>query len=750
MAGRHPRAVFLACSALLTFSLMSGAFAQSPANGDAAETTSTDASDPTQLKKLVLDGGAAKPGSVADTPFTSETTATELRDNQIDTIDDFGRSLEPGIAYVRSNGSINLRGLEGDRVLTTIDGIRIPYLDDAVRGARGGVNSFDFNALTTVDVVRGADSSRAGSGALGGAVVLRTLEPEDLIGENNTWGGIFKLVYDTTDRSIGGSVAVAKQVQNTAILFEGAYRTGNERDNNGDVDSYGGERTQADPADFDQYNFLVKVKQYTDEGHVFGLTAERFDLDKDIDLKSEQVPGFNYRPGFWDSTDILKRDRISANYAFEALGDDSFIDRANASVFWQKQVRSSEKYGYRFTSVVGDYARRGDMEQNAVGAFGSAEKYFNTGWLEHRVTVGGEITLSRTTQYSSGIDSCGERWHPSCDFLHTNQADMPETDSTQFGIFIDDQIAFGDSGFSLTPGLRFDWYEHRPQETQAYLDNPNSNGVMPPENTGHRFSPKLLANYEVAPGMEIFGQWSMAFRAPNSTELYENYGGTGTYLTLGDPYLKPETSNGFELGAILGDEDFGGKITGFYNRYRNFIDVALLPDDQQDPVNYPMGISQYFNRERVRIYGAEASVYKVFENGFHSRGSITYANGKDLNTDENLRSVAPLKVVASGGYATETWGTDLTWIGVAAAKDDGNASTIDAPGYGVVDLTAWWEPEQYEGLRVTAGIYNIFDKRYYDALNVRRVQVIPGSTIPPQEFYAAPGRNFKITVTKRF
>lgn len=753
MAGRHPRAVFLACSALLTLSLTPAAFAQSAENGEIAESASTDASGDadgaTKLKKIVLDSGAAKQG-VADTPLASETTAKQLTDNQIDTIDEFGRSLEPGVAFVRENGSINLRGLEGGRVLTTIDGIRIPFLDDGVRGARGGINSFDFNSLSTVDVVRGADSSRAGSGALGGAVVLQTLEPEDLIGEGNTWGGVFKLVYDTTDRSIGGSAAVAKQVDNTAILFEGGYRAGHERDNNGDIDSYGGERTKANPADFDQYNFLAKVKQYTDEGHTFGLTAERFDLNKNIDLKSEQTPGLNFRPGYWDGTEILKRDRVSANYAFEALDDDALFDRANATIFWQKQIRSSDKYGYRFNSVVGDYSRRGDTEENGVGAFGSVEKYFNTGWLEHRLTIGGEVSLSKVTQYSSGVDNCDEAWHPSCAFLHTNQSDMPDTDSAQFGIYIDDQIAFGDTGFSLTPGLRFDWFEHSPQETQSYLDNPNSNGEIPPTNTGHRFSPKLLANYEAAPGVEIFGQWSMAFRAPSSTELYQNYGGTGTYLTLGDPYLKPETSNGFELGAILGDEDFGGKITGFYNRYRNFIDVAPLPDDQQDPENYPMGISQYFNRERVRIFGAEASAYKVFDNGFHARGSITYANGKDLNTGEYLRSVAPLKAVASAGYATETWGTDLTWIGVAAAKDDNNPSTIDAPGYGIFDLTAWWEPEQYQGMRLQAGIYNIFDKVYFDALNVRKVQVIPGSTTPPPGFYAEPGRSFKVTLTQRF
>src|SRR5690606_24736218 len=101
--------------------------------------------------------------------------------NQISSFEDLGRRLEPGLNFNRETRSVNIRGLEQNRVLTSIDGIPVPYLLDGARGAEGGSDSFDFDSLSTIDIVRGADSSRAGSGALGGAVVLRTLEPEDLI-----------------------------------------------------------------------------------------------------------------------------------------------------------------------------------------------------------------------------------------------------------------------------------------------------------------------------------------------------------------------------------------------------------------------------------------------------------------------------------------------------------------------------------------------------------------------------------------
>ena len=53
-------------------------------------------------------------------------------------------------------------------MLTTLDGIRVPWLTDPRDSARGGVNSFNFDSISAIDVTKGTDSSRYGSGALGG------------------------------------------------------------------------------------------------------------------------------------------------------------------------------------------------------------------------------------------------------------------------------------------------------------------------------------------------------------------------------------------------------------------------------------------------------------------------------------------------------------------------------------------------------------------------------------------------------
>ena len=124
---------------------------------------------------------------------------------------------------------------------------------------------------------------------------------------------------------------------------------------------------------------------------------------------------------------------------------------------------------------------------------------------------------------------------------------------------------------------------------------------------------------------------------------------------------------------------------------------------------------------------------------------------RELSLDELLRSVAPFKSVLGIGYAQEHWGAELTGIFAGGMRDDHDPTTFDAPSYGVANLTGWWEPEQFSGLRLQAGVYNIFDKTYFDALKVRDINPNSvGSTNQPIGFYSEPGRTFRVSLTQKF
>ena len=747
MRSHHFRAILLTCTALVGLSPAGMVLAQDATAQPAADT---------QLQTILVKGKRVPAGSAADTPLATETTADEIATKQITSIDDLGNTTEPGVSTGFAGAGVNIRGLEADRVLTTIDGIPIPYLvnDGRQAGATtlgastradGGIDTFDFSTLSTVDIMRGADSSRAGSGALGGAMILRTLEPEDLLADGASFGGMAKTTYDSTDNSLGGSVAIAKKVENTSILFQGGYKAGHERDNQGSVGGTGATRTEPNPADFDQHNLLFKLRHDFGAGHMIGMTAERFRKDISTDLKTEESAARSYSE--LDGDELKQRDRVSLDYRYDAPDLGGPVDKADLTIYWQRLETSSAVDGTRLGSLAGPWYRSNDMEERSIGVVGSLSNEFEVGTTRHDVTLGGNFSFSQYGQYTAGEDVCDTAVVPpySCSFHHTNQSDMPDVDAYRVGLFADDKISFGDSGFSLTPGIRFDWFDYQPQASDDYLANSGyATGGLPDSRSDFQFSPKLRAAYEINPKVELFAQWAMGFKAPNVSELYLSYSTPPMYEVIGNPDLESETSNGFEIGANLGDAEFGGRVTAFYNKYKNFIDSETTYTNP----SYPWGSNTYENLDRVRICGFEARAHKVFDNGFNIHASFAYANGEDEETGELIDSVPPFKGIVGVGYATETWGTDLSFIGVAAVDEDSTAS-FQPDGYGLVNLTGWWEPEQMKGLRVTAGVYNLFDQEYYDAVKWRDID-LASSASQPKDYYSEPGRTFKISITQKF
>ncbi|MDO9414850.1 TonB-dependent hemoglobin/transferrin/lactoferrin family receptor [Pararhizobium sp.] len=741
MVVRHYRSVLLACTAFIMLSHATPSMAQT-ASADQA----TDAEGATPLKKLSTKSSRV---GVADTPLATTTSAETITNKQITSIEDLGRVVEPGVGFNRTNGSVNIRGLEGSRVLTTIDGVPIPYLSDATRSASGGVDSFDFSSLSAVDVVKGGDSSRAGPGALGGVLALRTLEPEDLIAEGRTWGGVAKLVYDSADNSFSTNAAVGSQFGNTAVLFQGGYKKGHERETNGTVDTYGATRTVADPTDYDQHNMLFKVRHHAEGGHMFGVTAERFRKDNDTDPRTLLSATGNYRPNNYDAFTATDRDRVSLDYAFESESDDSLFDTVAASFYWQDQRKALGYQAYRFTSVVGPITRNNSLEEETFGLIGNAQKTLGN----HQITFGWDLATSTTDQYSAGTDACTKPPVGTCLNLHTNQADTPEVDGQRIGFYIDDKISIGNDGFAVTPGVRFDWVDFDPQMTPEFAANYNK-PALPAAFSDTAISPKLRFSQEVNDGLELYAQWAMGFRAPTAGELYSVFGGQGTYLRLGNPDLKSETSNSFDIGANFGDDDAGGRISLFYNRYKNFIDIKTLSVAEAAAVGinralFPQGVTRGVNLDRARIYGVELSGHKRFDNGFGVRAGLSFQDGKDLSSGAFLQSVLPFKGALGLDYDAGFWGVSLDWIGARGGKGNdiisqGSRQYFAAPGYGIVDLTGWWEPEQVPGLKVNAGIYNVFDKTYYDYSTARQ------SGNQPNAYYSEPGRTFKVSLTQKF
>lgn len=748
----HSRSALMACTAMAVLSTVTMTAAQDGAS-----------SGSTVLETITVEGKKTAADVASDTPLATQTTGEEIAKKEIGSISDLGNTTEPGVDYSKRTDGPVIRGLSGPRVATIIDGIPIPYLENFARSggpsgsttnSDGGGSSFDFASLSALDVLRGADSSRLAAGVLGGAFVLRTLEPEDLIEEGRSWGGLTKLTYDSEDSSIAGSLAVAGRVGATSALLQGSYKRGHETENQGTVDSYGATRTKPNPADIDQSNLLFKLRHDIEGGHRIGFTAERFERDADIDMATSwnDTPGGTRFPSnAYFGNDDTRRERVSVDYNYVSPDDGGFIDTAGVTAYWQRLTKNSGTHGTQINAANPGgypYLRDNEISEAAFGLTGRLSGGFTVGTYEHRVLMGFDVSSFKTEQFTISIPptSLG------------SQADIPEVDGTKFGFFVEDRIGFANTGFALTPGIRFDWHSYDPQPTPGYGANPGGGGFpAPTKNSGSNVSPKLLATYQATPSLELFAQASASYRAPTVSELYMNFtNAAGGYAQLGNPDLKAETGLGLEVGANLGTEDFGGRVAVFHNRYRNYIqDTPLIPD----PINYPgffTGIGSFENLARVHISGIELKAHKLFDNGIRLHGAFSYAYGKDVVADEALRSVAPFKAIAGIGYERENWGVDLTAIFVGKVREDGpqdngrggTYDTFDAPGYGIVNLSGWWEPEQIKGMRIQAGVYNLFDKTYYNAAATQDIN----ENAPPQPlvFYSEPGRTFKLSLTHKF
>lgn len=571
---------------------------------------------------------------------------------------------------------------------------------------------------------------------------MRTLEPEDLIEAGRSWGAVTKLGYDSKNRSVFGAVATAARFGSTSMLLQGALTKGNETDNQGKVRGLGSARTMPNPADLDQNNLLFKIRHELEGGHKIGLTAERFDRQLDVDDLRSTLSNPSYVMSDYVTYDALQRSRLSFDYSYEAPDPDAFVQGASAKAYWQRTVKSageSHDRNYIFDpSFSHSRVRDNELYQKDIGFVGGLNGGFDTGTLSHDWRFGIDALA---------IGAGGYVYVTPPTFAAVSQADMPDVDGYKLGMYLEDTINIGESGFALTPGLRFDWHQYTPKLTPEFAQNTGYVYFgLPPAHGGTRVSPKLMATYQVTPYAQVFAQWSAAYRVPTINELYLNFTNPALgYTVRGNGTLKSETGSGVEVGVNLGTDDFGARIVAFRTDYKNYITEGPM---RPDPVVPWLTLFAFENLDNARISGLEFKAHKNFESGFKLHGGLAYGYGKDLNKNTRLRTVAPMKAVVGVGYERETWGVDVTGVFSAKMPDDQDKHTFDAPSYATANVGAWWEPASVKGLRIQAGINNLFDEKYFDALQWRRVDI--SADAPEADILSEPGRTFTLSATMRF
>lgn len=719
---------------------------------------------------------------LASASWATTTSAAEIRDKQVQNWSDLGR-LIPGLDFNRTDRSVNMRGLEGNRVRILEDGIPLPWLNDGSRGVKGGLESVNFNTLSAVDVVRGAGAGNASS--LTGTVVLRGLRPDDLLSDGKDIGFFFKGTHDGADDSIGGDMALAARLgASTKMLLQYGIRTGHEAKNSGDIGGYGAARTKMNPADYTSKNVGLKLEHELAPGHTLGLGASTFRLDRDIDQMHDQNTTA-YAIGDNEVNERLERDRLWAEYNYKSTQNYSALDQAGIQLYWSRTKVENNQHAFRKTdgrafAIPGDpfmygypsgrYERNNSIEQKGWGANLSAGGYWGDAALRGHWMLAGTFADDTYEQYSAGVDNCpvvpprlpaimGPR---TCDFLHSNQGDTPEVKSRDLSLSASHAFIWSDGQFELTPALRYDSWSRKPKTGGGFASNQNGYESELRNRSGNQVSPSLEFVWNASDIYSVTARYGYGYRAPTAPELFLQYGSPANYMRKGDPDLEPERSRGWELGFQAKGQTVGASLNVFETRYKNFIDedIPVGPDSpfyaMMQQGLYPSGVTTYANRARVRIYGAEAMGYWYINDNLYTRATAAWTVGKDLETGQHLNSVAPLKGTLALGYRTQQWGAETVWT-LANKRDkvqypevggDVKVADFKAPGYGTLDVHGWWSPAALKGVKFQLSVFNLFDKKYWNALNVPTAGA--AATPRPVDYYTEAGRYVRLSISYQY
>jgi hemoglobin/transferrin/lactoferrin receptor protein len=639
--------------------------------------------------------------------------------------------------------SFAVRGIGGNRVAVEVDGI--PAAGGFAVGSFGdsGRQFVDPAFLQRVEVLRGPASSLYGSDALGGVVAMTTTVPRDLLGEDAGTRMRSEAGVSAADDGWHAAALAAMPAHAVQLLAGYAHRTGHELDTAADV--------SPNPRDYASDAWLARLEWPGVRGGPLQLTAEgsRVDQQTSVDAFLGLAGTRFANTTLLEGDDRSERHRVSAG---QRLAGTAAFDTADWRAYAQgtetrQDTREQRRAVPPRTPPLG-IGRQFVLEDRTLGGEFTAVRAFDGERAAHTLVYGVEISQSRIEERRDG-------WQTNLLTGDTTNVvlgetfplrDFPPSDITRAGAFVQDELALGDSGWTVIPALRADYYRLEARPDRLYReDNPNAAPVGLEDAS---LAPKLGLLRQVGPDTTVFLQYARGFRAPPPEDV--NIGldlPLFNVRAIPNPELRSETSDGAEAGLRWQGRAVGLATSLHYTVYDDFIEsrVNLGPDPQSGVVLF-----QSQNVAEARIYGAElaldwrAPASAPALEGWTARLAAAWARGEDRVRDEPLNSVDPASAVLAGRYDAPSgrWGGELVTTAVAAkrAVDDSRADLYRTDAYVTLDLLAHYDFGR--GLRLIAGLFNLADAEYVEWSDVRGRTV--GDPLIP--YYTRPGRYFSVTL----
>ncbi|MHA7942622.1 TonB-dependent receptor plug domain-containing protein [Formosa sp. 3Alg 14/1] len=573
-----------------------------------------------------------------------------------------------GNVYIQKSqlggGSPMIRGLSTNRLLITVDGVR---MNNAIfrAGNVQNVISIDPFAIEHTEVILGAGSVVYGSDAIGGVMSFYTKKPKLSYTDEMDFSANAVARYATANDEKTGHLDFNIGLKKWAFLSSVSYTDFDDlRMGSHGPDDYvrpeyvvtqnGVDNIVANPnpkvqvpTGYDQINFMQKVRFEPgndlnfDLGLYYSTTSDYSRYDRLIRYKGDELRSaeWNYGPQRWFMSNLqvtklsshsMFFDKFQANVAYQNF-QESRIDRD-----YQSPLRNSTNEDVDAISANIDFEKQLSLKTQLF--YGVEYVYNKVNSFGEQENIDDNTTITALSRYPNDSD-----W--SSMSVYTNFKYKPS------------------SQFVLQTGLRYNHVlAHADfKENNVFLNLPFESTDV---NTGALTG---TAGISWIPAEII--QWklnfSTAFRAPNIDDIGKVFDSEPGAVVVPNNDIDPEYAYTGDLGVRLNFED---KVIIDAATYYTFLDDALVRRDSElDGNSYidyngeSSRVQSMQNAAEARIYGFEVGILVQLAKGVKLTSQYNVVGGYELENEEEL----PLR------HAAPDFGnTHITW--------ENNKFTIDA------------------------------------------------------------------------
>lgn len=675
----------------------------------------------------------------------------------------------PGVKVQKTQfggGSPVLRGMEANRILLVIDGVR---MNNAIYRKGHLQNSITVSpsVLEKTEVIFGPSSVIYGSDALGGVIHYYTRNPKT--SEKGVVNTEFLSRFSTVNQEIALQAGIELQMKKFASYTSishskfGDLKMGENRrhgfnewglqheySNNTNTFYNDHPVKNNDPnrqrnVGFDQTDILQKVfvplskKSDLMFNLQYSTSTDINRFDKLMERSDDQLKYAEWYYGPQDrlllstqlNLDLHKKWLNSGTVimAFQNIKE-SRIDRNfnsfnRASKFEKVQVyslngdfstnlknRKNRNFGYGFEIAYNDVGSRSKgevLEVNGNDIIGISDSYV----VQTRYPDGGSSYLSSAVY---------------ADF----RQDISKRSTLNTGIRLTNTV------------LQAEWID------ETYITLPDMDITL--TNT----AVTLTAGYVFKPNKEwqLNTVFSSGFRSPNIDDIGKIREKRGT-VTVPNVDLQPEYAYNFEGGILkyFKDKNYYIGFTTYYTLLNNYIVRAPYLLNGSFTIIYDgeeMNTVANVNKDNAYIYGGTATFKGNLTDRFQTKAAITYTKGKAYDTNEPLSSIPPIFGSFDINYNHNKFETGINFIFNGRKKlEDYNISegidNIEETPF-IIDKDAYYGTPSWQTLNfysrykatknidLLLNIDNIFDRHYKEFASA----------------ISAPGRNFSFTILGSF